>query len=461
MFCNFINKEHYMKKFLSLILVFCLVICGGIFAGCGNKEIVLSGGPAYDDNVYGNGGFVVTKGNYVYFTDAYIKSSSLGSKISNQLGSVTETGLYRARKAVETVDASERPILTDIQLMVSKVVGFENSGLYIFKDKIYFATPTTDKDKTGTRYDLITFYSCNLDGSNLKKLHQTTKFSSGKFSMTMIDGNVYLLIYTGSEIIRVSENGEALTIAEKVTGAILPSRETIVSNDENPKSSECFVYYTINKESDGPIDRGNILYKAEISTGKTTELLNKDRIKVTVKALCGGRLFYVRNELFGSTSVYSYYSNSLAENFEAGETKQLSESSLDVFVLGEYEGNNLGLAYVNSNKSLIIRNIDSELEGENFASSVNQILFSRNGYLYYATSDAVYRKSLTNKEEEKQKLSGSLTIKTDYFDVDDEYLYFFAEDKAKGSDDKVIKTTEMSLYRVQLSSAEKTPVKMA
>ena len=88
--------------------------------------------------------------------------------------------------------------------------------------------------------------------------------------MTMIDGNVYLLIYTGSEIIRVSENGEVLTIAEKVTGAILPSRETIVSNDENPKSTECFVYYTINKESDGPIDRGNILYKAEISTGKAT-----------------------------------------------------------------------------------------------------------------------------------------------------------------------------------------------
>lgn len=450
-----------MKKFLPLILVLCLVVCGGIFAGCGNKEIVLEGGPAYEDNVYGNGGFVVTKGDYVYFTDAYVKSSSLGSKISNQLGSVTETGLYRARKTVETVDGTERPILTDIQLMVSKVVGFENSGLYIFKDKIYFATPTTDKDKTGTRYDLITFYSCNLDGSNLKKLHQTTSFSGGKFSMTMIDGNAYLLIYTGSEIIRVSENGEALTIAEKVTGAILPSRETIVSNDENPKPSECFVYYTINKESDGPIDLGNILYKAEISTGKTTELLNKDRIKITVKALNSGRLFYVRNELVGLTSVYGYYSNTLEENFEAGETKQLSESSLNVVVLGEYGGNNLGLAYINSNKCLIIRNINPELEGENFASSVSQILFSRDGYLYYATSDAIYRKSLTNSEESAQKLSGALTIKTDYFDVDDEYLYFFAEDKAKGSDDKVIKTTEMSLYRVQLSSAEKTPVKMA
>lgn len=450
-----------MKKFLPLILVLCLVVCGGIFAGCGQKEIVLEGGPAYEDNIYGNGGFVVTKGDYVYFTDAYIKSSSLGSKISNELGSVTETGLYRARMTIETVDETDRPILTDVQLMVSKVVGFENSGLYIFKDKIYFATPTTEKDKTGTRYDLLTFYSCNLDGSNLQKFHQTTTFSSGKFSMTMIDGNVYLLIYTGSSIVRVSGNGDVLTIAENVTGAVIPSRETVVSNDENPKPSECFVYYTINKESDGPIDLGNILYKAEISTGKTTELLNKDRIKVTVKNLNSGRLFYVRNELIGLTSVYGFYSNTLEENFEAGETKQLSESSFDVVPLGEYGGNNLGIAYINSNKSLIIRNIDSELAGENFDSSVTKILFSRDGYLYYVSSDIIYRKSLTNSEESRQKLSGALTIKSDYFDIDGDYLYFFAEDKSKDDDDKVIKTTEMSLYRVQLSSAEKTPVKMA
>lgn len=450
-----------MKKFLPLILVLCLVVCGGIFAGCGQKEIVLEGGPAYEDNIYGNGGFVVTKGDYVYFTDAYIKSSSLGSKISNELGTVTETGLYRARMTIETVDETDRPILTDVQLMVSKVVGFENSGLYIFKDKIYFATPTTEKDKTGTRYDLLTFYSCNLDGSNLQKFHQTTTFSSGKFSMTMIDGNVYLLIYTGSSIVRVSGNGDVLTIAENVTGAVLPSRETVVSNDENPKPSECFVYYTINKESDGPIDLGNILYKAEISTGKTTELLNKDRIKVTVKNLNSGRLFYVRNELIGLTSVYGFYSNTLEENFEAGETKQLSESSFDVVPLGEYGGNNLGIAYINSNKSLIIRNIDSELAGENFDSSVTKILFSRDGYLYYVSSDTIYRKSLTNSEESRQKLSGALTIKSDYFDIDGDYLYFFAEDKSKDDDDKVIKTTEMSLYRVQLSSAEKTPVKMA
>lgn len=449
-----------MKKFLPLILVLCLVVCGGIFAGCGSKEIVLEGGPAYDEAIYGNGGFVVTKGDYVYFTDGYIKSSSLGSGKTNELGTVTETGLYRAKMITETVDGKERKTLTDVQLMVSKVVGFENNGMYIFKDKIYFATPTTDKDKSGSRYDLLTFYSCNLDGSNLTKFHQTTEFSNGKFTMTMIDGKVYLLIYTGTEIVRVSENGDVLSIAKDVTGAILPSRITVVDNEENPTSTECFVYYTIDKEEDGPIAKGNILYKSEIASGKQTELLNEDRISVTLKSLSAGRLFYVRNELIASTSVYAYYSNSLEENFLAGEVKHLSDTSMEVTPLGEYGGTNLGIAYVNANNSLIIKNIQGT-DGENFASSVESILFSRGGYLYYRTSSSIYRKSLTNSEEGAQKLSGALTIKTDYFDIDEEYFYFFAEDKSKDGNDKVIKSTEMSLYRVQLGADEKTPVKMA
>lgn len=449
-----------MKKFLPLFLVLCLVVCGGIFAGCGANEIVLEGGPAYEDNIYGNGGFVVTKGDYVYFTDAYIKSSSLGSEMTNELGTVTETGLYRAKMVVETVDEEERKTLTDVQLMVSKVVGFENSGMYIFKDKIYFATPTTDKDKSGARYDLLTFYSCNLDGSNVKKFYQTTEFSSGKYSMTMIDGKVYLLVYTGSEIVRVSEDGKALTIADDVTGAILPSRVTVVDNEENPVSSECFVYYTVDKEEDGPIAQGNILYKADIASGKETELLNEERISVTLKSMVGGRLFYVRNELIGSSSVYGYYSNTLEDNFKSGEFKHLSDTSMEVTPLGEYGGTNLGIAYLNANESLIIKNIQGT-DGENLVSSVDAILFSRGGYIYYRTSSAIYRKSLTNSEEDAQKLSGSLTIETDYFDIDEDYFYFFAEDKSKDENDTVIKSTEMSLYRVQLSAEEKTPVKMA
>ena len=302
-----------MKKFLSAALVLCLIVVGVAFAGCGPKKIVLQGGPAYEDQIYGNGGFAVTKGDYLYFTDAYVSSSSLGSSITNEQGTVTETGLYRAEMDTELVSDVETPVLKNVQLMVSKVVGFENMGLYIFKDKIYFPSPTTESDSSGVRYDLLTFYRCNLDGSNLEVFYQTESFSDGEFSMTMIDEQVYLLIYDGNQIIIVDENGSENVVASNVTGAVLPSRTTIVSNSENPSSIECSVYYTVDKESQGSISMGNILYRADIVSKNVTELLNEDRVAVTLSSLEGGRLFYTRNELFanGTISDYNIYSNSL------------------------------------------------------------------------------------------------------------------------------------------------------
>ena len=82
-----------MKKFLALILCLCFVACGLIFVGCGNEtEIVLNGGPAYEDKIYGNGGMVVTKGDYVYFTDSYIKSSSIESSTTIDVNKISPVG---------------------------------------------------------------------------------------------------------------------------------------------------------------------------------------------------------------------------------------------------------------------------------------------------------------------------------------------------------------------------------
>ena len=57
-----------MKKFLCLILVLMLAVTGVMFAGCGETNSVkLEGGPSLEEDVYGNGSFVVRKGDYVYY----------------------------------------------------------------------------------------------------------------------------------------------------------------------------------------------------------------------------------------------------------------------------------------------------------------------------------------------------------------------------------------------------------
>lgn len=444
-----------MKKALSILLAFCLIFCGMVFAGCtADGEIVLEGGPAYDDAVYGNGGYVVSKGNYVYFADSYTKSSSLGSSITNKLGTVTETGLYRAQKTEEG--------LSEKELMVSKVVGFENAGLYIFKDKLYFATPTINSDSTGVRYDLITFFSCNLDGSNVEKFYQTKEFSSGSFSMTMIDEKVYLLVYTGSEIVCVDQNGNEKSIAKDVTSAVLPSRENITSNSENPVSQECFVYYTVNKEKDGGIDDGNILFKADITTCQTQELLNESRISVTLKGIENGKIYYTRNTIYGAVSSYAYYSNTVGENFKTSETKLLeldeNDLSLSIFPLGQNDGTDLGIAFVNNKDNVIVKNASGQTK---LVSDITSIKAVKDGYVYYVESSKFYRISLISEDAEAEKLTGDVSsIKTDYFDIDNNCFYFFAEDKTKDDDGNQIKSTAISIYRVDLTTSEITPVKI-
>lgn len=454
-----------MKRILPIALVLCLFVVGFVFAGCGTaNDIILSGGPAYEDEIAGNGGMAVTKGDYVYFANGYVSTSDMGGVYGNIKGQVTETGLYRARMTTEVVNEVEQPVLTDVELMVSKTVGFNNSGLYIFKDKIYFASPTTESDSTGVRYDLITFFSCNLDGSNLKSFYQTTEFENGKFSMTMIDGNVYLLVYTGSQIVRIEVNGNATTLASGVTSAILPTRVNISNNEENPNNTECFVYYTVDKETTGSVNLGNILYKAEIKIGVKTELYNEDYISFTLQGVDAGRLFYSRNELIGMTSVYAYYSNTLDKNtFLLGEFKHYSYNTATTttfLALGEYNSQNLGVAILSGGK-IFVRNIDAQDGGKTLVNSSNipvtsvtKLLFSKDGYLYYLASSKLCRTSLTAETLTMDEFKFTLTLKTDLYDIDYDYFYFFAEDQGKDC--------AISLYRIKLNGlTNNTPEKMA
>ena len=181
---------------------------------------------------------------------------------------------------------------------------------------------------------------------------------------------------------------------------------------------------------------GNILYRADIVSKNVTELLNEDRVAVTLSSLEGGRLFYTRNELFanGTISDYNIYSNSLdGSNFHASEIKHSDDETISVVPLGIYEGKNLGVAYVSGDGKIIIKNLDNSAGNALVSSSVTKII--------------------TDADATSEKISGTLTIKSDYFDVDEDFFYFFAEDSSK--------TNKISCYRVDLDSSDKIPVKMA
>lgn len=434
-----------MKKFVSLFLALVLVLVPFVFVGCAqDNSIKLEGGPKAEDTVSGNGSFAVRKGEYIYFASGYVASSDVGSAgITNNLGEVQNGAIYRAKvestkisienkdKETEEVDSLK---LSDAVMLVSKIAGFENSGLYIFGNKLYFATPSTSKNSSGsTLSSLLSFYSVDLDGQNLKEFYQTPEYSSGSYSFIKIENSVYLLVNTGKQIVRVSTNGETKVLASDIKSAFLPKSDVLVNNQYNILSNENFVYYTVASEkTTDDRDYGTCLYKANITTGEATKLLAIDYVTITVVKLENNVLFYTRNEVLAgaSTTEGSYlYSNDLSGDFAAGEKKfsfQTTISKVFNFKSGETEG----YVYVN-NGQLIFK--DKEGNPTVLSSSASSIVGIMGKYVYYVGSSSLYRVDVTSEKPSSnlEKLSSSSTINTSYIDLDSDFAFIFVKDSDK------------------------------
>ena len=439
-----------MKKFISIELVFCLAMTAFLFVGCAknpNTNIKLDGGPELNELVTGNGSFQVRKGDYVYFASGYVSKSDLGTGgLTNELGEVTNGALYRAKVELKkTVIKGENKtegeesepkyqeeyVLTDVQLLCSKLVGFENSGIYIFGNKIYFGTPSTIKNSEGTvMYSLLTFYSVDLNGENLTELYQTQSFENGKYSFISINGNLYLMIFDGSQILRVDMNGNSKVLATDVVSAVLPKSEVIVDNSYTATENEKYVYYTIkNSENTETIDYGNVLNKVNIVSGEKTELFKKEYIKITLNKFENDKLYYKRNvtfsEMSATSETYLFTNDFSKTNFEESEKQIANQSAIANMI--EYKEQELdGYVYVNGEK-LYYRSKDG-LIVKQLSTSASSVLFVQGKYVYYVSSSAIYRVDVTKDNPSGQKLSDSSTINTSYITIDSNFIYFYVKD---------------------------------
>lgn len=441
-----------MKKFISIALVFCLAMTAFLFVGCAknpNTNIKLDGGPELNELVTGNGSFQVRKGDYVYFASGYVSKSDLGTGgLTNELGEVTNGALYRAKVELKKTlikgenktegeesepKYQEEYVLTDVQLLCSKLVGFENSGIYIFGNKIYFGTPSTIKNKQGqVMYKLLTFYSVDLNGENLTELYQTQSFENGKYSFISINGNLYLMIFDGSQILRVDMNGNSKVLATDVVSAVLPKSEVIVDNSYTATENEKYVYYTIkNSENTETIDYGNVLNKVNIVSGEKTELFKQRYITITLSEFVNNKLNYKRNvmrsEMSPSSETYLFTNDFSKTTFEESEKQIANQSAITNMVEYKYEAEELnGYTYVNGGK-LYYRSSDG-LTVKTLSTSASSVLFVQGKYVYYVSSSALYRVDVTKDKPSGEKLSDSSTINTTYITIDSNFVYFYVKD---------------------------------
>ncbi|MGN1234696.1 MAG: hypothetical protein ACI4U2_01785, partial [Christensenellaceae bacterium] len=191
--------------------------------------------------VSSNGGFVVKKGGYFYFingAEEYTADNTFGQVVKASLMRISQSALDRgAFGEAETVVPS---------LIVS---GDYTSGIYIYGDRVYYATPTSTKNISGeVENSYLDFKSTKLDGTDTTpNYYFRASDNTTPFRFVEVDGVVYCL-YVDSTVNLKSYNvstGVETTLVSGMTSYTL-------SNDKTDPT----VYYTMNvmvgEESDAP-----------------------------------------------------------------------------------------------------------------------------------------------------------------------------------------------------------------
>ena len=213
-----------MKKLLLLLVA--ILTMSLALTGCDESVATLSnvGG----DVLSGNGTFAVEKGDYLYFVNGVGDITA-----SNKMGDVEKGALVR----VKTSDIGKENAAVETVIPKFVNTGAAVSGIYIYGDVVYYATPYDGKDKTGTvRTDYTDFRTFDLKTgkstqilyeSNAVKDYKFVKNANGVFLMydytaTVDDKEVkYFNVYnmSGNKVFSVDGYNELFTANENYADA--------------------------------------------------------------------------------------------------------------------------------------------------------------------------------------------------------------------------------------------------
>lgn len=399
-----------MKKVVSVLVLF-LLSFAFILVGCSNGLVM----PAKTAQIKGNGSFVVQKGEYIYFANAYTGYSTLAEEVSN---SDAQFALYRVKVSDSTnsrITFDEDGYALGVEKIVSKINGFENSGLYIVGDYLYFASPNVHKtNRNENRFDLVTIFSVKLDGSSLCELYTTVDYTNGDWSVLEINEKAYLLTVENENIVRQEVKDGKISnktvLADDVVSAVLV--------DEVTSDFDEYIYYTTER-TDEEVElgfSGNILKKVNIETGVITTDANPFGQTITILKQENSKLFYT---LKTTNSALKLYVKSWQE-----ADKKLAEwtDATNLFFMGSDAQNNQRPFIYNSQSKLVMQNFDS-MEVTILVDEDVKPLFVCGDYVYYSTAEGISRISYIDKTEQ---VVLTATFQDDVVDFDGRYIYVFA-----------------------------------
>lgn len=179
------------KKVTAIFAATVLAASAATLSACGTTFTPPKGDYTSSSPAVSNGGFVVEYGSYVYFINGVETADSnntYGTPVKGSLMRISRENLDKKINAAETVIPS---------LMVA---GDYTSGLYIYKDRVYFATPNNVRNTSGViETNYLDFKSAKLDGTDIKSYFNVDG-SDTVYRYVSVEDTVYLMYEDDSDI---------------------------------------------------------------------------------------------------------------------------------------------------------------------------------------------------------------------------------------------------------------------
>ena len=410
-----------MKKLITFTL--CLLLCISAFGltACGgsNKEKV-------DTSIAtsGNGGMVVTRGDYVYFVNGYTSYETFTKKNLDKKFEIG--GLYRAKlNESGLLNYSEDGSVIGAERISSKLAGFESTSLYVFGNYIYYTTPVTEVSKKGSlKTDKLEFRRVKIGGGKSQKVYQTKADASNvDFEYYYADGSVYLLVKENGTLKRVNGYGDfnVSTVAKNVTSLAMKHDTDNVFESDSYKH----IYYTkTNKE--GKI----VIYNYNVASNKTVYKRTTDYKTCELIDYRFDHLYYKASREAYPSYTYFYRmdatKNAITSLAEEKLTKDSSYTTL-YFLENETSGY---IAQNDSKTYYLTYNAGGECEATPIAESKIEIIAIQNNNVYFKDGSAIkyincFNFKLNGDKTQHQVLVGD-DIKTYSYDIDSSNLYVYA-----------------------------------
>ena len=253
--------------------------------------------PKKDDQVYGNGGMAVRKGDYVYFVNGYM---SVDDEDHKQGKSVSHGSLMLMKlDQYGNVVTDENGLLDDEYYisMSDRLCGFQATNLYISGNYLYFTSPcqenkggddASDNKKTWAK-EIVEFYRIKLDKtSKAERVYQSKiSYKNFEFKYYEQDGDVYVLAYENGS--REGSTKSNTIIRIKCSNKSNVEIDTGISGVIMAENGESIVYTKSG-------DNGIIINKYNIFTNSTEHIDTIDSSEFGALKLGSDSYIYITDE---------------------------------------------------------------------------------------------------------------------------------------------------------------------